>query len=284
MSDTLAGTVHVPAFGTVKKKTAVYGGIGAVVFVVAIYWYRQHQASKATGAATSPAPIGTTDPYPPDGTVGDTTDPNSTDPATGMTYGDEAAGYTAGVGTGQFFPGGSNTDTTGTTTTTGGPPFNTNAAWAQFVEQAMGSTGSDAIAAAIGHYLAGAELTDAEVTTAQEATAIGGVPPVPGPGNFPPSFRTKNPPGHQQNAHNPVKGLKVDARTTQADVSWDAEPNATHYLVKIIGGGKVEQSVTVTGTKTTIHNLKRAHHYTAQVRAQPGGAGGTDARANFTTK
>jgi hypothetical protein len=270
--------------GPVKKKTATYGAIGAVVLVVGIYWYRQHKA--ASTAATPPVDAIATqnasgDPFPPDGTVGDPTDPNSTDPNTGQTYGDEAAGNSAGIGFNPF-PGGSNTDTTPSDTAPG-PPFNSNAQWASFVESAMGSTGSDAIAAAIGHYLNGANLSPTEVTTAQEATAIGGNPPVPGPGNFPPSFRTAGG-QHQNNAHNPVKGLKVTPRTTQADVSWSAEPHATKYLVKILGGGKVVQSDTVTGTKTTIHNLARGHHYTAQVRAQPGGAGGTDARANFTTK
>jgi hypothetical protein len=266
----LTGTVHLPVFGAVKKKTAVYAGVGAVGFVIVVYWTRQHNAAKAgTTPDTGPAPI----------------DP-SIDPATGIPWADEGGPGFGDAGSGSMpFPGGSNTDTGAIDTSTpGGPPFNDNSAWAQFVEQAMGSTGSDAIAAAIGHYLNGSELTDAEKTTAEEAVAIGNKPPIPGPGGFPPSFRSKAVPGHPVNAHNPVSDLHVTARFTQADVSWKAEPNAAHYLVKITGGGKTIAEATVTGTKHTFHGLKRGHHYTAQVRAQPGGAGGTNARVNFTTK
>lgn len=264
----LTGTIHVPVFGTVKKQTAVYVGIGAVVFVVGVYWYRQHNMATSAPADTSPAAI----------------DP-SIDPATGVPWADETGSGFGDAG----LPGivdGSNTDTSGAidTSGTGGPPFNDNSAWARFVEQAMGSTGADAIAAAIGHYLNGAELTDAEKTTAEEAVAIGNKPPVAGPGGFPPSFRSKGVPGHPVNAHNPVKGLHVEARFTQADLTWQAEPHAQHYLVKILGGGKVIKSATVTGTKHTFTGLQRGHHYTAQVRAQPGGAGGTDARVTFTTR
>jgi hypothetical protein len=262
-----AGTIHLPVFGTVKKKTATYVGFGAVAFVIVVYWSRQHSMAAGTTADTGVAPI----------------DP-SIDPATGLPWADTGSGF--GDAGSMPFPGGSNTDTGGglDTSNPGGPPFNNNAEWAQFVEAAMGSTGSDAIAAAIGHYLAGAELSEAEKTTAMEATAIGLRPPIAGPGGFPPSFRSKGVPGHPVTAHNPVKGLHVAARNTQADLSWTAEPHAAHYLVKILGGGRVVHQATVTGTKHTVTNLKRGHHYTAQVRAQPGGAGGSDARANFTTK
>lgn len=288
----LAGTVHLPVFGAVKKKTAVYGTAGVVGFVVVVYYVRQHRAASSSAADTSgqAAPLGSGDLYPPDGTTGDPSDPYSTDPATGMTYGDEAgtigSGFgDAGVGS-MPFSGGSNTDTSGglDTSTTAGPPFNSNSQWAQYVEAAMGSTGSDAIAAAIGHYLAGSELTDAERTIAQEANAIGNPPPIAGLGGFPPSFRTKGVAGHPVTAHNPVTGLHVTPRTTQADVAWNAEANAPHYLVKILGGGKVIEQATVSTPRHTFKNLKSGHHYTAQVRAQPGGSGGTDARSNFTTK
>lgn len=264
----MTGTVHLPVFGSVKKQTAVYVAGGAVVFVVVVYWSRQHKAAASAAATdTSPAAI----------------DP-SIDPATGIPWADEASGF--GTGGSMPFPGGSNTDTGGPLGdgSTAGPPFGDNSAWARYVEAAMGSTGADAVAAAIGHYLSGAELTDAEITIAQSANALGNPPPVPGPGGYPPSFRHKAVPGHTVNAHNPVKNLHVAARNTQADVSWSAEPNAHSYLVKILGGGKAVEQATVTGTKHTFHGLKRGHHYTAQVRAQPGGAGGTDARMNFTTK
>lgn len=262
-----AGTIHLPVFGTVKKQTAMYAGVGAVAFVIVIYWSRQHNAANA--AAATDTGVAAIDP--------------SIDPATGIPWVDEGSGF--GDAGSMPFPSGSNTDTGPLGDgSTAGPPFGDNSAWARYVEAAMGSTGADAIAAAIGHYLAGAELTDAEITIAMEARALGNPPPVPGAGGYPPSFRHKSVPGHTVTAHNPVKGLHVTARNTQADVSWSAEPHAAHYLLKILGGGNVVHQATVSGTKHTVHNLKRGHHYTAQVRAQPGGAGGSDARVAFTTK
>jgi hypothetical protein len=265
----MAGSVHLPVFGTVKKKTAVYAGAGAVVFVVGVYWVRQRKAATAAQSST---------------TSPDQIDP-SIDPATGIPWADEGTGAGFGDAGSPSFPGSSGGgDLPLDTGTVAGPPFPDNSSWARFVESAMGSTGSDAIAAAIGHYLAGAELTDNEETIAQQANAIGNPPPIAGAGGFPPSFRHKAAPGNPVNAHNPVKGLKASPRFTQVDISWSAEPNAHGYLVKILGGGKVVTQATVTGTKHTFTDLKRGHHYTAQVRAQPGGAGGSDARVNFTTR
>jgi hypothetical protein len=265
----LAGDIHLPVFGTVKKKTAAYAAGGAVVFVIVVYWTRQHNMA-ASGETATVSP--------------DAIDP-SIDPATGLPWADEGLGSGFGDAGSMPFPGGSNTDTGPLDDgSTAGPPFSDNSSWARYVEAAMGSTGADSIAAAIGHYLAGAELSDNEITIVQQANALGNPPPIAGPGGYPPSFRHKAVPGHPVTAHNPVKGMHVTPRSTQVDISWSAEPNAHGYLVKILGGGKVIQQATVTGTRHTFHNLKRGHHYTAQVRAQPGGSGGTDARSNFTTK
>jgi hypothetical protein len=72
------------------------------------------------------------------------------------------------------------------------PVFTNNGAWGQYVEQMLGSNGSDAIAAAVAKYLAGTSLTTDQATVVEEAIAIANYPPVNGPGGFPPSMNTSS--------------------------------------------------------------------------------------------
>jgi hypothetical protein len=164
MPNPLAGDVKVPGVGKLPK-VAVVGGVGGVL---ALIWWQRRKASKASTSAT-------TDPYPSDGTSGNPADPNSVDPSTGVTYGDEAAGYVPS-GSGALPYGGTggtsgtiaasaaypwdgtynnpndpysmdsatgntygNEGYTGTGpgggTTPTGPPFTTNAQWSQYVLQ-----------------------------------------------------------------------------------------------------------------------------------------------------
>lgn len=195
----LTGTVKIPGVGPVKKTWAV-AGLGILGIILGVAYYRHAKAKPAAGTA---APAGTgiqaglnyaaNDPYPPDGTIGDPTNPYSTDPATGITYGDEQAGYgtTAfgggyagggGGGVGYIPPGGSG----------GGPPFSTNAAWFQAAESwLVDNLGSSppVVAAALGKYLAGAPVTTAQQTIINEATGAMGLPPVAGKNGYPPSIR-----------------------------------------------------------------------------------------------
>lgn len=66
-----------------------------------------------------------------------------------------------------------------------GPPT-TNAQWGQQAEAALGSSGHDSIAAALGKYLTGATITPTQYQTVQEAIAVMGYPPVAGTNNYPP--------------------------------------------------------------------------------------------------
>jgi len=165
----------------------------------------------------------------------------------------------------------------------GGPGgFSSNAQWTQAAESLMGSTGADAIAAALGKYLLGTPLTDDQVTIVQQAIAAEGMPPVPGPDGFPPSFRTAAtpPPTGGGTAKNPVKGLQATPRTTQIDVHWNPLTGATKYLVKAYKGSQIVQQQTVTGTFVTLHNLHAKTSYRITVWGQPG-SGST---ASVTTR
>jgi hypothetical protein len=173
------GTVDVPVLGKEKKSTALLALAAAVgVIGFAVIEKRKQAAAAAAAAASSTAAGQFTDPA---GNVCAAPDPNTGYcPGTAedqaaqaqLTSEGELAAGSGGYGTGVI------------------PVFTSNAAWAQYAEQELGSDGADATAAAIAAYLSGQALTEAQVTIVEEATAIAGPPPVPGPNGFPPSMNT----------------------------------------------------------------------------------------------
>lgn len=213
----LEGTIKTP-FGPMQKKTAlIVGGGGALV--IGIGYYRSKKAAAANAAAATSSAA--------------TTDANSgqsgIDPATGYPYGsaEDAAALASqqGISYNPYQPGlggyqpGQYPQT--------GPPFSSNAAWAQYCEQTMGSSGSDAIAAALGHYLTGSPLQSGEPTIVDQAIAIGGYPPTAGPNGMPPGLNTNNPgPGGQVAVPN-VVGMETgagDREITAAGLKFSHPP------------------------------------------------------------
>jgi LysM repeat protein len=219
--------IDVPGIGKVPK-LAVLAGVG-VVLVLVIMHYRSAGSGSGSGTGTAG-----TDPYPPDGTTGNPADPYSTDPATGLTYGDEGigsgavpaayglaggSGYAGTAAAGSPYPWDGTTGnpndpysmdpSTGQTygdegyTAAGaaagqaGPPFTNNAAWSQYAENYLITTlGMDAatVSSALGAYIAGQPVTTAQQDVINQATAIAGTPPVAGPGGYPPSIRLSQSP------------------------------------------------------------------------------------------
>src|SRR5215831_12826679 len=267
------GNVTLPGGLKIKKNVAIILGLSGAG-IAAYVLYQKRQAS----ADTSTAATGTGD----------------IDPQTGFAYGSPEDQQALAALSGQTLPTANNASFVGGQiigydqfgnpiygsgaggfggSGFGGPGgFSSNAQWTQAAESLMGSTGADAIAAALGKYLLGTPLTEDQVTIVQQAIAAEGFPPVPGPDGFPPSFRTAAtpPPTGGGSAKNPVKGLSADARTTQIDVHWSALPGATKYLVKAYQGSRVVQQQTVTGTTTTLHNLHANTSYRITVWGQPG--------------
>lgn len=115
MTGALAGDVTIPKVGKLPK-VAVYGGVAAVLALIIWQNHKAKSAAATTGAAA------TTDPYPPDGSTGNPADPNSTDPSTGATYGDEAAGY-LGASSAAGSPFGGSGGTGGTISSAGAFPW-----------------------------------------------------------------------------------------------------------------------------------------------------------------
>lgn len=197
--------VTIPGTKTKVSKPVAAGAVGLVGIGIIYYYTKQKKASAAVPAATS------TNQYPPDGTTGDPSDPYSTDPATGQTYGDEAVGsnstlgaYGSGAASGQYYdpttgaydlssPYGTS-PTTQPYQTTGGPPFSNNSAWSDWVIQELQAQNFNidvgALTDAIGLYLNGQPVDATQAQYVFNSRAIGGDPPVAGTNGYPPNLRT----------------------------------------------------------------------------------------------
>jgi len=237
----------------VKKSTAY--GIGVVaVGVVAVAVYRSKHA-KTAAAAPAAAASTAGDPYPPDGTTGNPGDLYSTDPATGMTYGDEqsqAAGSTGYDAAG--YPLGSQADlayeqsqgssgvpvaypVTGSGsggTGTGGVTFTDNASWAQYIEAYMVNNlgaSAETVGNALGKYITGQPVVAAQQSIIEQAIAFAGPPPVAGTNGMPPSINLaksggggghpKHVPAHTvtANGHQDLQQIAIASGVTEAEVA-----------------------------------------------------------------
>lgn len=164
-------------------------GVGGV----AVTWYaiRQHQASSAASAVSSPASSSAIDPV----TQLPYSQDNQVDPATNMTYLQEAEEYGsvaaaeqamtgAGIGAagyyGAGYPYGNYAGVPQNITTVSGTEYATNAAWAQAVEAGLTDIGysSTDVASALGRYLGRLPETSAQAGIVQAAIAEYGPPPV----------------------------------------------------------------------------------------------------------
>ena len=279
----LSGDVTIPHVGKFPK-VAVLAGVGGVVGL--IIW-QNHKNSAAAAAAVDPnaidpatnLPYGdatnsgagyygggsgsatglqTSASYPWDGTYGVTSDPYSMDSATGQTYG--AEGYSGSVSSYSGTP--------------AGPPFSTNAQWSQYVLSYY--SGSDNLAAltdAIGLYLAGSTVTAAQQGLINDATAIGGTPPVSGPNGYPPSIRTA---GSTAGGTGPTGGAPVpvisgghvvSVSSHDATVGWSAT-GATQFATTITGPGPINgHTGSVNKTEAVYSGLQAGHTYQVHVQA-----------------
>lgn len=223
--------IKLPLVGPVKRGWLI-------VFVAAgvaggYYVYRRRAASPAA-ATTGPAD---TSGY---GTAGMNSayDPNAIDPATGLTYAEESGGGYYDPNTGSYvYPGATTTPGTGGT----GAPA-TNAEWAQQVEAELaGVVDATQLAAAIGKYLTGQPLTQAQQSLADQAIAFGGYPPVAGPSGYPPALRSS--PAGSGGGGNPGHGsTRVVTANGKQDLSEFAHAHKTTGgdLIKLKGNDWLE--------------------------------------------
>jgi hypothetical protein len=282
----VADTINVPGAGPVKKPLVI-GGIAILAGILAVAYYR-HAKNKAAAPAA------------------DTTqDPNAIDPATGLTYGEEAAGIQAGdlAGAGSAYG-----DTSGLVgydaqgnpvyaDTVGygpAPSFVSNGAWSQAAQQYLvASTGADAgtVAAALGTYLAGQPLTSAQASVVQQAIAFFGQPPQAGSNGYPPSLNLSGASGSSGGSTGSggsgdsgtgaagagaISNLQPSAVTrTSFTVRWNPAHGATHgyaYNVTQLNGKSVKKGTTKT-TSVSVTGLHPGFTYNFGVQALPGGPG-----------
>ena len=172
----LSGEVKLPAVGQVKKAYVVVGGV--VILGLGVMYARNR---KAAASSTSSSAI---------------------DPATGYPTGSpEDLAALQQQQTYAPFPGGDggsggSVGNVGTQVTNG-PPFASNAAWAQYAEAQLsgiqnGPAPAD-VAAALGSYLAGQPVTADQRHLIDQAIAFAGAVPVTGPNGFPPSINLAAP-------------------------------------------------------------------------------------------
>lgn len=273
----LEGTVKLPGFGPVQKKTVLYGG-AAVVALGVVVAYRHKNAAAAPAANPNDAEI---------------------DPATGFPYGspeDLAALQAQGNYTMPVSPGGGGSGSI----PNGGTGFATNGAWSQGVIDYMLHNGliedPTALSAALGVYLTGSYATDAQVSLIEQAIAVEGYPPVNGSTGYPPSINrtppqssggngtpTTPPPVNNDPTLPAPTGLHVTSiDRTGASLDWDPVSGAIGYKTYI---GKTQVGNTVTYSNAYVYNLKPGTKYSVIVYpVNKSNRNGWWSTVTFTTK
>lgn len=188
----------------IPKKWVWVGVAGAGGFVL----WRYYQASRAAQAA--PAPDGTMD-------TGSVTD------------------AAPGVG------GGGNVQYAGSTQA-GDASITTNSAWTQAATDYLTNTagyGAQAVVEALGNYLAGNPLTDAQITIVRAALAVQGQPPQGGPYTIKHTTNPTTPaPSSQRPAMIDPSSLVITSHSAAAGVrvQFNPVPGATQYQGSFNGG------------------------------------------------
>lgn len=265
----LTGNVKIPGLGEIPKKQAA-AGAAVLAVILGVVWYRHRAAAAAANtppaAAAGDASAGlTSDPYPPDGTIGDASDPNSTDPATGETYGDESPGYygssgVAGGGGGSL-----------------AQQVTSNAAWSQaaqaYLVTADPTVDPGTIASALGAYVTGSPVTADQQSIIEQAIAFEGYPPVAGPSGQPPSINLA--PGGPSTTTPPPSSSTPPPGATTPPPSSGTPPAAATVTVPSVVNQQVNVAITtlqalgLTYKLSTVRNDKDTYI----VNSQTPGAG-----------
>ena len=166
-----------------NKQQLILAGGAAVILGVGYWRWKQNQSNNAA--------------------AGTAADQSNIDPATGYVTGSAEdiaalqAQQATGSGTpgGTFGGGGDGGGGTGTPTVTS---FVDNAAWTQAATVYLSNLQpgkAAAISAALGKYVEGQPLSPAEVSWVNQAIAAENLPPIAGPGGFPPHYKAEKPSG-----------------------------------------------------------------------------------------
>jgi hypothetical protein len=252
----------------VKKATLGIGIAGAAVLGIGVYRYRKQQAAAAAAQAATDATTAA-------GTGAGASD--QLDPATGFPYGsvEDASALTAqagynypvSAGSGGGFPGGGGG---GGTIATG---FTSNPQWAQAAEDYLvQNTGANpqVVGNALGKYIVGSPVADADHSVINQAIAFEGIPPVPGADGFPPGIRTApaqgTPPPVTRAPAQAPPGLSQTPHGTTVNYGWGVVPGATGYDFEQDGKTLSETGNHVAGLTVT----KGSHKWRVRARNSAG--------------
>jgi hypothetical protein len=273
-------TINLPAAGPVKKQYVYLAGAGAAGILGVAWWRKRQAASQAASTAAAPS-----------------LDPNAVDPATGLTYAEEASaqggymygsvGYTTGqdmtgFGAGSeippIFPG------AGTS-----PSITTNEQWVQEAEGLnLGGVSADTIAAALTKILGGLPVTQDQADIFHEVVGQIQAPPQGYPPirlvTTPPPGTTVPPPAPPVISPFPTgstipaapSGLHVvSKRPGYFHIVWKDVTQATSYQVQVWSGGRIQPHGQWTTTATSAQyqdpSVTSGRHYTVYVSSEPGG-------------
>jgi hypothetical protein len=314
MADTPAhpahgGTVNILGHPVKKQTALIAGAAGVVVIIVAVERKRAAAAAGASPAALVSDPAGNqcsalnpATGYCP-GTAADTAAQQATADGLSSASTDDLAGGSSGGGY-YYTPPVTGTGTSGTGSAV--PAFTDNASWGQYVETALGSNGSDAVAAAIAKYLSGQPVTEAQQTTIEEAIAIANYPPVTGPNGDPPSMTLLSSSTGTSSSGTSSSGTSssgtsssgtssagtsssvsgghvVSVTSTGAVIAWTPHGPAKSWKVTRVGspptGGPVTDTVGI--PQATYRGLNAGHNYEVTVQPLPSGQSGV---IHFLTK
>lgn len=206
----MAGDITLPVVGSTSRRALLIGGVGAVA-VMGLLWWRKRQTAAATPTVGAD-------------TTGDSGvyDPNAPVDSTDLS-------------------GGAYTGTTGISGGVTSTPA-TDAQWtAQVMTALLGIVDPTALSAALGKYITGQAVTGDEESLIDQAIAVGGYPPVGGPGGYPPAIRTQaaggqTPPGGGVTGGGDTGGLLTPTAprassitSTSVQLTTSAIPGATLY-------------------------------------------------------
>lgn len=219
-------TINLPGVGPTNKKTVYL--VGGLIVVVAGYgYYRSRNAS----VAPTPSDTTATDITATDSTYDPTLDPTSQ--YYDMTSDPNSAYYQGGVydsgmsqypiGAGLYEP---------VTAPTG---YTSNPEWSQAAEDYLANSvglSPTNVQAALGKYLTGGTVNDAQESIINQAIAAVGYPPQAGPNGYPPSIKKSAAPSVTTLATpHMASHWQGKGKAKEAILVWSKIPHAAHYTV-----------------------------------------------------
>lgn len=212
----MSDTVDIPQVGPVQKKTLMLAVAGVGV-IVAVAYYRSHNASSSAAASTDTTAAA--------GTI----DPNAIDPQTGMTYADELA-------TGASTYTNPNPGATGSGTYTDTGAITSDTQWAQAVENDGRMAQYGDLGVVLGLYLDRQPLNSDQATEVRAAWALYGHPPSNQPIIPTTSGSTTGGGGTTSGPPAAVHDLQFMSGTATRGsfaLRWSPVAGATDYLVNV---------------------------------------------------